>query len=82
MRRNGEMARFEYTITTHPANTFRQLIYFCSETGECDLDEVPTDQLSTLADILNERGQEGWELLQIAFGNDGVLAFWKRELNP
>jgi len=28
--------------------------------------------------ILNGRGSEGWELIQIFFGEDGVVAFWKR----
>jgi len=33
-----------------------------------------------LTDILNNRGSEGWELVQIAFGKDGMMAFWKRRI--
>jgi len=74
------MKCFEYDITKHSADTFDKVVYFCSETGECGLDEVSRDQTRILADILNQKGQEGWELVQVAFGQDGVMAFWKRKI--
>jgi hypothetical protein len=74
------MKRFEYDITKHSADAFDKVVYFCSETGECGLDEVSRDQTRILADILNQKGQEGWELVQVAFGQDGVMAFWKRKV--
>ena len=73
------MKYFEYEITQHPAGAFKQLVYFCSEAGECSLDEVPGDQINVLSDILNERGRDRWELVQISFGRDGLMAFWKRK---
>ena len=72
------MPRFEYEITKHTAETFNELVYYCNETGQCSLEEIPADQATVLQGILNERGWEGWELLQIAFGNNGLVAFWKR----
>jgi len=78
--KGGIMKRFEYEITKHPADTFNQVVYFCSETGECSINEVPGDQTEILADTLNERGSQGWELVQISFGKDGVMAFWKRKV--
>jgi hypothetical protein len=74
------MKRFEYEITKHPADTFDKVVYFCSETGQCGLDEVSRDQTRILAGILNQKGQEGWELVQVAFGQDGLMAFWKRKV--
>ena len=74
------MKRFDYDITKHSADAFDKVVYFCSETGECGLDEVSRDQTRILADILNQKGQEGWELVQVAFGQDGVMAFWKRKV--
>lgn len=71
---------FEYEITRHSAESFHQLAYFCSETGECSLEEIPADQALILQDLLNQRGQQGWELIQMAFGKDGILAFWKRKI--
>jgi len=74
------MRNFEYEITKHPAQDFEKVIYFCTETGDCTLDEVPGDQTEVLSKILNERGEQGWELVQIAFGKEGLMAFWKREV--
>lgn len=74
------MKRFEYAITKHSADTFDKVVYFCSETGQCGLDEVSRDQTRILAGILNQKGQEGWELVQVAFGQDGLMAFWKRKV--
>ncbi|MDY6843094.1 MAG: DUF4177 domain-containing protein [Thermodesulfobacteriota bacterium] len=73
------MKRFEYEVTQHPADTFHQVVYFCSEAGECSLGQVSRDQTKILEDLLNERGEQGWELIQISFGKDGILAFWKRK---
>lgn len=75
------MKKFEYKISSHPAETFEQIAYFCSEKGDCTLEEVPSDQINVLENILNARGQAGWELVDIAFGKDGLLAFWKKEIS-
>ena len=72
------MIRFEYEITTHAAEELTKLIYFCSDQGECALNELPPDQLRLLAKLLNQRGDEGWELIEMFFGKDGIVAFWKR----
>ncbi len=74
------MTRYEYEITRHSADTFNKVVYFCSKSGQCGIDEVSKDQTRILADILNNRGGEGWELVQISFGKDGVMAFWKRKI--
>jgi hypothetical protein len=72
------MKKFEYEITKYPSEDFNHLVYFCSETGECSLDQVPDHQTDVLKGILNSRGNEGWELVQISFGSNGLVAFWKR----
>jgi hypothetical protein len=74
------MERFEYEITKHSVEALDKIIYFCNESGECGIDEVSKDQTRVLADILNTRGSKGWELVQISFGKDGVMAFWKRSI--
>ena len=74
------MKRFQYEITHHPADTFDKVVYFCSETGQCSLNEVSKDETRILTDILNNRGKDGWELVQIAFGKDGLIAFWKHDV--
>ena len=74
------MKRFEYEITKYPADQFKQMVFFCTKDGECSYDKLPDDQMKMMAELLNERGSQAWELVQIVFGEDGVVAFWKREL--
>ncbi len=74
------MKKFEYEITKHPADEFTHLVYFCSNEGECDFDQLPSNQTEVLEKILNERGVLSWELVQVFFGKDGVVAFWKRAI--
>ena len=74
------MKRFKYEITRHPADTFDKVVYFCSETGQCSLNEVSKDETRILTDILNSRGKDGWELVQVSFGRDGLIAFWKHQV--
>jgi len=72
------MAQYIYEITKHPANEFSHLTYFCTESGECSLEDVTDDQTDVLRDILNYKGSEGWEVVQLFFGKDGVVAIWKK----
>ena len=74
------MKRFEYNITKHPAESFTELVYYCTEKGECTLDQIPKDQPEVLQSILNYEGENGWELVQVFFGQNGILAFWKKEM--
>jgi len=74
------MKKFEYKITKHPAETFTELVYYCTESGECSLDQIPHDQTETLQSILNDEGKTGWELVQVSFGHNGAIVFWKKEV--
>jgi hypothetical protein len=70
--------KIEYKITKHPAAEISSLVYFCTEKGECNVDQVASDQLKKLEEILNREGNDGWELVQLSFGEDGVVIFWKK----
>jgi hypothetical protein len=74
------MKQFEYKISKHPAEAFNEIVYYCTEAGECSLDQIPHDQTLVLQDILNVEGMSGWELVQVSFGHKGLIAFWKKEL--
>jgi len=54
-------------------------VFFCSEKGECALDDVPVNQTRRMRDMLNEKGAEGWELVQLFFQESGVVVIWKRK---
>ncbi|MEJ5349800.1 MAG: hypothetical protein WHS46_14055 [Desulfosoma sp.] len=75
------MDRFEYSVTRHSADSFRETAFFCTDQGACSLEDVPVDQGAILENLLNERGKRGWELVQVVFGRNGLLAFWKRRLS-
>jgi hypothetical protein len=74
------MKRFEYKITKHPAEAFTDLVYYCTESGECTLDQIPHDQTEMLQNLLNTEGTRGWELVQVSFGRNGIICFWKKDL--
>ena len=74
------MKRFEYEITKLPADDLTHIVYFCTDEGECNLDQIPSDQTNILVDLFNKRGSEGWELVQLVFGKDGMIIIWKREI--
>ena len=72
------MNRFEYEITKHSAKEFKRTNFFCTASGECALGEVPDQETLLLKKLFDDRGNQGWELVQLVFGQDGILAFWKR----
>ena len=74
------MKNYEYEIIKYPSDQFSQLTYFCTAQGECELNELPLDQMQTMKGVLNEMGAQGWELVQLFFGKDGIVALWKKEV--
>ena len=78
MESGDAIKRYRYEVTKHSSRDFDQLVYFCTDKGECSLDQLPSDQTSRLEEILNERGAQGWDLVQLFFGNDGLVALWKK----
>jgi len=75
------MRHFEYKISRYPAERFVDLAYFCSPTGQCHLEKVANEQTQVLEETLNDMGADGWELVQLAFGKGGIVAFWKRQMD-
>jgi hypothetical protein len=75
------MKKYKYDITVHPVDAFKKVAFFCTQEGECNLEELPSDQVRVLRDLLNERGDAGWELVDMSFGKDGLLAIWKSEVH-
>jgi len=71
------MDRFEYEVTTHASDSFKEDAFACSEEGEC---KIPGDKNALLTKALNERGLQGWELVQLFINKTGATAFWKRKI--
>ena len=77
----SKMGSFEYRVTLHPTEAFREMILFCSRDGSCNVEMVAYEQIRKMENLLNEGGLQGWELVQANFGKDGVLIFWKRQIH-
>jgi hypothetical protein len=75
------MRRFEYDITIHPAEAFQQLVYICTADGECQEEPAPTSNVAgRLVEIMNARGRDGWELVEVKASSRAIVTFWKREV--
>ncbi len=74
------MNRFEYEVTKHSDREFNKTNFFCTPSGECTLEEVPDQEILLLKKVLDDRGNQGWEMVQLYFGKDGIIAFWKRSI--
>ncbi|HOO56645.1 MAG TPA: hypothetical protein PLN69_07465 [bacterium] len=74
------MKKFKYEVTTHKAEELDSLVYYCNEKGECELKDIVLDEVQFLETKLNERGREGWELVQTFIGKDGFVVIWKKEI--
>ena len=75
------MKEFEYEISIHHLQRENRMRIFCSEKGDCSVEDVKGSDSLAVIGVLNERGRSGWELVEILFGGDGFICFWKKELN-
>ncbi len=73
------MKTFAYDVTLYPLTRFKELSFICSEEGTCAIQETSAGSLDLLVSILNERGREGWELVELISRPSGLVAIWKRE---
>jgi len=74
------MKAFKYQVSLHGNEEFSEIAYFCGPEGGCRPEAVPGSQLAKLADILNDRGRQGWEMVQVFFSRQGLAVFWKMEI--
>lgn len=88
------MVHWAYDITAHPAEEVLKVreglgyapdpsgprIVYCDTEGECFFDEAPNPYVEAVVHILNEKGKEGWDLVQIAFREGDFICIWRRQL--
>jgi len=88
------MDRWEYQITTHSAGEVLRVreqlgypteegsppVVYCDTEGVCFFDEAPNTYVESIVHILNEKGEQGWELVQITFRQSDFISIWRREL--
>ncbi|HUV88864.1 MAG TPA: DUF4177 domain-containing protein [Anaerolineae bacterium] len=83
------MGNWQYRITVHtPADVLDLLpepveqvppTIFCDDQGACYFDAGPNPFTRAIEQLLNQVGEQGWELVQVTFRPDQMICFWKRE---
>ena len=53
-------------------------VLFCDQEGGCFFDESPDPYQQAIKDMLNKRGRDGWELVQIVFREKEFICFWRK----
>ena len=83
------MGNWQHRITVHtPADVLDLLpepveqvppTIFCDDQGACYFDAGPNPFTRAIEQLLNQVGEQGWELVQVTFRSDQMICFWKRE---
>jgi hypothetical protein len=79
------MPAWIYELSFHPVREIleeaqKELeVIPCDEQGRCLFKDMPTANMEVLTMILNTRGSQGWELVQINFSNQELICVWKKE---
>ena len=53
-------------------------VMFCDDAGACYFDAGPNPFTQALERLLDEVGEEGWELVNVAFRTEQMVCFWKQ----
>ena len=87
------MTRWEYDITTYSVSEILSIRdrlglsgreegarrIFCDSEGQCFFDDMPNPEMEAIKNLLDTRGSEGWELVQVVFHKEELICMWKRE---
>ena len=84
------MNRWQHKVTIHTAADILALLpesveqappmVFCDDEGACYFDSGPNPYTQAIELLLNQVGEEGWELVQVAFRPQQMICFWKQSL--
>ncbi len=81
------MNRWRYRVTVHDADDILALVpepaeappqVFCDDAGACYFDAGPNPYTEAIEQLLNQVGDEEWELVQVTFRPDQMIGFWKQ----
>jgi hypothetical protein len=82
------MDKWRYRITTHTTadvlGALPQAVedvpptMFCDDEGACYFDAGPNPFTQAIERLLDEAGEEGWELVHVAFRPEQMICFWKQ----
>ena len=62
---------------TEPVDEVPRMI-FCDDEGTCYFDAGPNPFTRAIERLLDQVGEEGWELVQVMFRREQMICFWKQ----
>jgi hypothetical protein len=82
-----KMKNWEYDISFHSIEELgvsetdfpSEQVVACDTEGHCFFNDVMKPSMEIFRELLNERGTEGWELVQAGYHRGSLVCFWKRE---
>ena len=82
------MKKWEYDISFHPIDELNisesefpsDHSIACDTEGHCFFSDVIKPNMDVFKELLNSKGAEGWELVQIGYHKGSLACFWKREI--
>jgi hypothetical protein len=82
------MNRWHYRITTHTAADVLDALavpvehvpprIFCDDEGACYFDAGPNPFTRAIEGLMDQVGDEGWELVQVILRSEQMICFWKQ----
>ena len=82
------MNRWRYRITTHTAADVLDALavpvehvpprIFCDDEGACYFDAGPNPVTRAIEGLMDQVGDEGWELVQVTLRSEQMICFWKQ----
>jgi hypothetical protein len=81
------MGAYEHTITIYDREGILSnvasgapppSVVFCDTEGVCFFDETPNPYMKAVIDLLDEMGEDGWELVQVIPREQDLICFWRR----
>ena len=82
------MSTWRYKVTVHdPQDILDNLsqtvevvppTMYCDDEGACFFDSGPNPFTRAIEHLLNEIGEEGWELVQVMFRPNQMIGLWKQ----
>jgi len=83
-----DMPGWRHRVTVHEANDILEYLtkavedvppaIYCDDEGTCYFDEGPNPFTQAIERVLNEIGEQGWELVQLKFRPGQMICFWKQ----
>jgi len=79
---------YKHTITVHKREEILRRVglavtpppvVYCDTAGACFFDQASNPYVQAIIAILDEMGQEGWQLVQVQPRAQDLICFWRRE---